>query len=47
MRGEELVGGSRAEAEGEAKDKGSKLGEASHFPASKRHTAHWRVMVLG
>ena len=47
MRGEELVGGSRAEAEGEAKDRGSKLGEASVFPASKRHSAHWSIMVLG
>lgn len=46
MRCEELVGGSHAEAEGEAKDRGSKLGEASVFPASKRHSAHWSVMVL-
>ena len=36
-----------AQAEGEAKDRGSKLGEASVFPASKRHSAHWSIMVLG
>ena len=46
MRCEELVGRSCAEAEGEAKDKGSKLGEASVFPASKRHSVHWSIMVL-
>lgn len=47
MRCEELVGGCRAKAEGEAKDRESKLGEASVFPASKRHSAHWSGMVLG